>query len=143
MSETENWETLEIHEVIDKLDTDEEKGLSDEEAQKRLEKYGENKLREESGISLLSILFDQFKSILILVLILAAAISGYTAWIENEPFTEAYVILFIVVMNAVLGFVQEYRAEKAVEALKEMITQEALLVRGGEDIVIPSEKIES
>ena len=141
MSDTENWEILETDEILNKLDTDEEKGITKEESQRRLEKYGENKLKEESGISLISILFDQFKSILILVLIIAAAISAYTAWIETEPFTEAYVILFIVVMNAVLGFVQEYRAERAVEALKEMITQEALLVRDGKETIIPSEKI--
>ena len=141
MTESNRWEIFELDEIFDKLDTSEENGITDDEAQSRLEKYGENKLKEESGVSLISILLDQFKSILIVVLILAALLSAYTAWLESEPFTEAYVILFIVLMNAVLGFIQEYRAEKAVEALKEMITQEVLVIRDGKEKIINSEKI--
>ena len=100
-----------------------EQGLSDEEASSRLKKYGANKLTEKKGISPLQIYFNQFKSILIRILIVAALLT-FLVYFFGERSTanliEGALILAIVLMITILGFVQEYRAEKAIEALKKL-----------------------
>ncbi len=132
-----DWGSQTVDEVLEKLETG-PKGLTEEEARSRLEKYGPNELREEAGLSPLKLLVDQFKSVLVVILIVAAAASAYTAWLEGEPFTDTYVIVAIVVLNAGLGFFQEYRAEKAVEELKKMITQKVVVRRDGKEREIES-----
>jgi Ca2+-transporting ATPase len=88
---------------------------------KRLETYGPNELREEEKWKWYHLLFEQFTSILVIILIIAAIVSAYVATLEGEPMTDTWVILIIVILNGILGFVQEYRAEQAVEALKAMV----------------------
>ncbi len=111
-----------------------EQGLSDEEATARLKKYGANKLTEKKGISPLQIYLNQFKSILILILI-AAALLTFLVYFFGERSTadliEGGLILAIVLMITILGFVQEYRAEKAIEALKKLLAFKAKVVRAG------------
>ncbi|MFP3952119.1 MAG: cation-translocating P-type ATPase [Candidatus Bathyarchaeia archaeon] len=133
----ESWHSLDIEEVVESLDTS-RGGISDEEAERRLEVYGSNELREEEGRRWYHLLYEQFTSILVIVLIISAIVSAYLAIIEGEPMTDAWVILIIVVMNAVLGFVQEYRAEQAVEALKAMVSPTVLVMRGGREESIDS-----
>ncbi|MBD3205890.1 HAD-IC family P-type ATPase [Candidatus Bathyarchaeota archaeon] len=140
MTEKNNWSTKTVEEILDELDTSKE-GLSQDEANSRLEKYGPNKLEEKGGFSPLQLLIDQFKSILVVILIIAAAVSGYTAYIEGEAFTDTYVIAAIVILNAALGFFQEYRAEKAVEELEKMITQKVVVLRDGEEKQIESTQL--
>jgi Ca2+-transporting ATPase len=138
--EKQKWHSIEIDGVLETLDTSSE-GISDEEAAKRLEEYGPNELKEEKKHHWYNILFDQFTSVLVIVLIIAAIVSGYIAWRENEPMTDMYVIMLIVVMNGILGFVQEYRAEQAVEALKAMVSPRVLVMRAGKEESIDSKNL--
>jgi len=136
----ETWHSLEIDEVLERLGSQRE-GITPEEAAKRLEEYGPNELKEEKKHKWYHILIEQFTSILVLVLIASAAVSGYLAWEEGEPYTDMIVILIIVVMNGILGFIQEYRAEKAVEALKAMVSPHVLVLRGGKEYEIDSKEL--
>jgi Ca2+-transporting ATPase len=113
-------------------------GLKEEEARRRLQKYGLNKLQETPPKSPIILFLEQFKSILVLILIIAAGVSAYLSYSEGEPFTDTYVILVVLVLNAILGFVQEYRAERAVEALKKLINPRSLVVRDGYEKSIDS-----
>ncbi len=132
--------------VLKELDTDKD-GLSSSEAKKRLEKYGRNKLREEKKISPFKIFIEQFKSPLIWVLIAAMVISIAVAFIEKEnglmlrDLTDAIVIGVILILNAILGFVQEYKAEKAIEELKKMASLKATVLRDGKEKDIDAEEL--
>jgi Ca2+-transporting ATPase len=129
------WHALNNKEVMHRLGSSEE-GLCDEEAQERLEKFGPNELRKEKGKSPWSIFFEQFKDFLILLLLAATLVS----LLIGEVF-DAAAIMAIVVMSAFLGFLQEYRAERALEALKEMAAPEALVLRGGRERRIPAREL--
>ncbi|MFW6109511.1 MAG: cation-translocating P-type ATPase [archaeon] len=135
--ENKKWHSTEIDDVFSSLETDRD-GISDEEAAKRLEEYGPNELKEEKKHQWYHILWEQFTSLLVIVLIISAAVSGYLAWKEGEAMTDMYVILVIVVMNGILGFVQEFRAEQAVEALKAMVSPHVLVMRDGKEESIDS-----
>ena len=115
-----------IHETFDKLNTG-ENGLSENEAESRSKRYGRNELVEEKKTTPLEIFFNQFKSILIFILIIAAGVSGF---ILNE-YTDMAVILIIVVLNSIIGFIQEFRAEQAVDALKKMVAPHCTVIREG------------
>jgi len=134
------WHAVDIEQVMESLGTG-PKGLSSEEALRRLEEYGPNELREEKKVTPLEIFVGQFKSILVIILILSAVVSSYISTRKGEPYTDTYVILAIVVMNAVLGFVQEYRAEKAVEALKRMVAPHVVAFRDGREESIDSKSL--
>lgn len=117
-------------------------GLTQEEAQRRLEVYGPNELETVSGPNVLGLFAAQFKDFLVIILIFAAIISGLITFWEN--ITQGYnnlpidsiVIMIIVVINAIMGFTQEYRAEKSIEALKQMTAPQAHLIRDGEPVDI-------
>jgi len=113
-----------------------EKGLTQEEASKRLKDFGLNELRKEKGITALEIFAGQFKSFLIVILIFASEISLLLGEI-----TDAAVIFSIVVLNAILGFAQEYRAEKALEALKKLAAPRAKVMREGKDSIIQAREV--
>ncbi len=108
-----------------------DKGLSSKEAAIRLAKYGLNELRQKKGPGPLSIFAAQFRSPLIIILIIAAAISYFL-----ESMLDAVVILLIVILNSILGFVQEYRAEKAMEALKRLVSSRSVVIRDGKSMDI-------
>lgn len=126
------WHQKDINEVIGGLGTSIQ-GISKEEAQERLNEYGPNELREKKKKTPYIIFLDQFKDFMILILIAAALISG----IIGEP-SDTIAIVVIVLLNAVIGFVQEYRAEKAMAALKKMAAPEAIAIRDGIPINIPA-----
>ncbi|RME66469.1 MAG: HAD family hydrolase, partial [Nitrospirae bacterium] len=130
-----SWHSKDINEVLKELNTSSD-GLSTEEARNRLLIYGPNKLVEKKKRGPLGMLMDQFKDFMILVLIAAALVSG----IIGEP-SDTIAIVVIVVLNAIIGFVQEYRAEKAMEALKKMATPKAVLLRDGQPREVSSEEI--
>lgn len=137
----ETWHAIEVQEVMQALSTSLQ-GLEEEEAKRRLEEFGPNELREEKRVTPLDIFLSQFKSILVIILIISAFISGYVdVFVDHEMPIDMYVISAIVIMNAVLGFVQEYRAEKAVEALKKMVAPVVRLVREGRERIIPSREL--
>ena len=118
-----------------------ENGLSDAEAQKRLEKNGKNRLRETKGKSIILRFLEQLADPMIIILIVAAAISGVLAVVENESFTDVIIILSVVIINAVLGVYQESKAEKAIEALQKMSAATSKVLRDGRVTVIRSEDL--
>ena len=111
-------------------------GLLDYEAGERLKKYGVNKLKENKHKSVLSILFEQFNNFLIYILIFAAVIS-----FALDEVVDGTVIMIILVLIGVIGFFQEYRAEKAIEALKKMASLRSKVIRNGNLVLIDAEKI--
>ncbi len=122
--------------------TNQNKGLSESEAEKRFVKYGPNKLEEKKQTSLLIRFFEQFKDFMIIVLIIAAVISFTLSVVNGEnDYFDPIIILFIVVLNAVLGIVQENRAKKALSALKTMSAPTAKVIRNGNLKIIQAEKI--
>jgi Ca2+-transporting ATPase len=121
-----------IPEVIKSLNTSED-GLTKEEAAKRLEEYGYNELEKGKKLNALTIFISQFKNALILLLVFAGFLSLFLG--EN---IEAIAIFAIVLLNAILGFIQEYRAEKAMEALEKLSTPFARVIRNGKEQKIPS-----
>ncbi|MDP2279989.1 MAG: calcium-translocating P-type ATPase, PMCA-type [Nitrospirota bacterium] len=129
------WHQKETKDILDDLQSS-SKGLSSEEAQKRLLEYGPNELKEKEKRTLFMMFLDQFKDFMILILIGAAIISG----IIGEP-ADTIAIIVIVVLNAVIGFIQEYRAEKAMAALKKMAAQIATVIRDGKPANIPAVEI--
>ena len=131
-----DWYKLSKDELLSQLETDPEKGLTNEEVRARLEKYGHNELQEEEGKSFLTKLKEQFADFLILILIGAALVSFFVG--ER---TDAVVILAIVVINALLGIYQEGKAEKALEALKQMASPTAKVIRNGHIEVVPSKRL--
>ncbi|MBN1682283.1 cation-transporting P-type ATPase [Candidatus Bathyarchaeota archaeon] len=138
--EKNNWHSAEIDEVIKKLESSRQ-GLTREEVENRFNIYGHNELVEEQKRKWYHLVYEQFTSILVLILILAAIVSAFIAVQEGEPMTDTWVILFIVVMNGILGFIQEYRAEKAVEALKAMVSPHVLVLREGKEESIDSKNL--
>ncbi len=118
-----------------------ESGLSEQEAQSRLEKNGKNRLEAAKSKSLVRRFLEQLADPMIIILIAAAAISGVLAVIENESFTDVIIILAVVIINAVLGVYQESKAEKAIEALQEMAAATSKVMRGGKVQVIHSEDL--
>ncbi len=130
------WHSLTPEEVRTKLETDFEQGLPPEEAARRLEAYGRNELREQPRPGFLQRLLGQFKDIVVILLIFAALVS---ALLGEWP--EAIAIMLIVVLNAVLGVVQEGRAEAALAALKKMSAPEARVLRGGKVVDIPEAEV--
>jgi len=127
----------EIPEVLEQLNTTED-GLSSEEAQKRFEEYGPNKLQEAKKVSLLQKFIGELTDPMIIILLAAAAISGVTAALSGESFADVIIILVVVLINAVLGVVQESKAEKAIEALQEIAAATSKVLRDGKQVSIHS-----
>jgi Ca2+-transporting ATPase len=118
-----------------------EEGLSQAEADARLLKNGKNKLAEGKKISLLSRFLQQVCDPMIIILIAAAAVSGITAFYANESYADVFIILFVVIINAILGVYQESKAEKAIEALQDMAAATSKVLRDGETISVKSEDL--
>ena len=116
-------------------------GLSEEQAEERLERYGENKLAEAKKTTVLQRFFQQFKDPMLLILLAAAAVSAVTNALSGESFTEVFIILVVVLLNAVLGVIQESKAEAAIEALQSMTAAKCKVLRGGELKVIESSRL--
>lgn len=130
------WWNQSPENVCNHLETDLHKGLSSEEAEKRFQKFGSNQLPEQKRVSPLTLLISQFSSFIVWTLIVAAFIAGFLGeWID------ATAISVIVILNALLGFFQEFRAEKSLAALRKMATPFSKVVRDGELQTLPSEKI--
>ncbi len=116
-------------------------GLSDTEAAARLEKNGKNRLEAAKGKTLVQRFLEQLADPMIIILIVAAVISGILAVVENDSFTDVIIILAVVIINAVLGVYQESKAEKAIEALQEMSAAMSKVLRGGKVQTIKSEDL--
>ncbi|MFW6117783.1 MAG: cation-translocating P-type ATPase [Thermoproteota archaeon] len=145
-----HWHAMEKKEVLSSLDSSLE-GLTGEESEQRLTEFGYNELKRHKKISLLQIFLDQFKNIFVLMLIGAIIISVIIGFYESqtavdpqvvwETYADAIAIGAIVALNAVIGFIQEYRSEKAMEALEKLTAPKARVLRGGKEVVIPAREI--
>ncbi len=132
MKPSHSWHTLSIEQVLEQLHAT-SSGLSTEEAGRRLEEYGSNELASADGISPWEVLGNQFKNLLIVILLIATAISAFLGH-AIESIAIAVIVLFAIV----LGFIQEYRAERAIEALKKMAAPFATVLRDGDEVRIPA-----
>lgn len=134
--ERELWHVYDISEVLRKVNTDQRKGLTPEEVRKRLDIYGYNEFKKEERVSPLTIFFNQFKNVLIIILLIATLLSA----LVGEIF-DAGLILVIVIFCALLGFIQEYRAERALEALKKMLSPTITAIRDGKEQEVLSKEL--
>lgn len=137
MSETYQRTT---EEVLKELDTS-LKGLSEQEAAERLGRYGQNKLREAPKVTLLQRFIQQIKDPMLLILLAAAGVSAITNAISGESFAEVFIILIVVLLNAVLGVIQESKAEAAIEALQTMTAAKCKVMRDGRLKVVESSQL--
>lgn len=135
--------TISREDLLKELSVSPERGLSTQEAQERLAKYGENKLTEKKKKTNLQRFLDQFKDAMIIILLVAAAVSFGVACFGHDPmeFFEPALILLIVVLNAVLGMMQESKAEKALDALKNLSAPHARVLRDGKEQVIDASQL--
>ena len=127
-------------ELIAELDTS-PSGLSSEEAAARLEKYGPNKLKDAEKPTLLQRFIEQLKDPMLIILMIAAAVSAVTNFISGESFAEVFIILIVVLLNAVLGVFQESKAEAAIEALQTMTAATCKVLRDGKQVSIHSDQL--
>ncbi|MGB3208756.1 MAG: cation-transporting P-type ATPase, partial [Crinalium sp.] len=132
------WHTLEVDQSIEALDSDRDRGLTAQQVQERIQRYGSNELEETGGRSTWQILLDQFTNIMLLMLIAVALISGVLDIVSMRsgnlkpgeiPFKDTIAILTIVILNGVLGYLQESRAEQALAALKKLSSPRVRIIR--------------
>ena len=119
-----------IDELYKRLETT-EKGLTDEEAQKRLLRDGENKLTEKKRKSNIALFFGQFNDFMIILLIFASIFSAVISYIRNESYVDSIIIIVIVVINAILSFIQEKKADVAIQELNKMFVTNNYVIRNG------------
>ena len=133
------WHTLSADEVRKKLNTDIYKGLTDKEVLKLRKKYGYNKLDEKKRESIFFKFISQFKDFMIIILLIAALISAIVSYFEGtKEYTDSVIIVVIVVINALIGVIQESKAEKSLEALKKLSSPTSKVLRNGKNITIDS-----
>ncbi|MFV9509943.1 calcium-translocating P-type ATPase, SERCA-type [Tepidibacillus sp. LV47] len=130
------WHTIPKESILKIFHVTEEQGLKNEVVPKLLEKYGPNQLEQKQTISPITLFLDQFKDFMVLVLLVATLISGLLG-----EYTDAITIIAIVIMNGILGFIQEFRAEKSLQALKEMAAPHARVIRNGKTTSIPAVEV--
>lgn len=131
-----NWHSIEVVQVLKELNTDLHRGLTEDAVKSKLEKYGYNELKKEERVSPLTIFINQFKNILIIILLVAICLSALVGEI-----VDTVIIGVIVIFCAVLGFIQEYRAERALDALKKMLSPTITVLRAGREEEIPSKEL--
>ena len=136
-----NWFNLSIDEVQRKLNTDVDSGLKKEEVSKRQSQYGFNELKAKKKKSLIQKFLEQFKDFMIIVLIIAAIVSGIIGVKEGEGITDTIIIMIVVVVNAIIGVAQENKAEKSLEALQKMSSHVAKVVRNSKLEVVQSREL--
>src|SRR5690606_25880600 len=130
------WHALDLDNLLARLETSPQRGLTSEEAARRLERHGRSELREKPRPGFWQLVFNQLNNFVIILLIVASVISALLGdWVE------AGAILLIVVLNAVLGVVQEQRAEKALAALKKLASPEAQVLRDGLHRSVPAAEL--
>ena len=139
--ENQNWFNQEIKEVESNLKTDIETGLKTEEVKKRQEQYGLNQLQQAKKKSLVQRFLEQFKDFSIIVLIIAAIVSGIVGVSKGEGITDTIIILIVVLVNAIIGVSQEAKAEKSLEALQKLTDHAAKVIRNGSVTVIPAKEL--
>lgn len=136
-----SWFNKTSQEVEKELKTDCQNGLSSNQVQENMKNYGLNELQEKKKDSLLKKFLEQFKDFSIIVLIIAAIVSGVVGVAQGEGFTDTIIILIVVLLNAVIGVAQESKAEKSLEALKKLSSHASKVIRNGKEQVIPAREL--
>ena len=139
--EKRNWFNKTFKEVEKELETDLEKGLSKEKVEERQEKYGFNELQQVAKKSLFQRFLEQFKDFSIIVLIIAAIVSGIVGVLQGEGITDTIIILIVVIVNAIIGVAQESKAEKSLEALQKLSDHASKVIRNENMEVVPSKQL--
>ena len=132
------WFNKDYNDVVDELNSDIENGLNDKIYELNKEKYGTNELNQTKKKSWFIKFLEQFKDFMIIILLIAALISGIIGKIKGEGITDSIIILIVVIVNAIIGVAQENKAEKSLEALKKLSSYTAKTIRNGELIILPS-----
>jgi Na+-exporting ATPase len=128
--------SLTLEKTVSELQTETWNGLNDAEARSRLDEYGPNELGEMEGVSPIKILIAQVANAMTLVLILAMAVSfGIRSWIEGG------VVTAVILLNIIVGFFQEWSAEKTMDSLRSLSSPTARLIRGGQQVTVPSAEV--
>ncbi len=136
------YHSMTVNNTAQKLNTDIKSGLTNDEARSRLREYGKNELKEKKKKNIFVKFLEQFNDFMIIILLAAAAISFFTSILQGEAdITEPIIILVIVVLNALLGVIQEKRAEKSLEALKKLSSPHACVLRGGKEYNISAANV--
>ena len=135
------WFNKTIEETSETLKTNIEKGLSKEQVEEKQREYGFNELKAKKKKSLFVKFLEEFKDFMIIILIIAAIISGIVGVIEGEGITDTIIILIVVVVNAIIGVAQENKAEKSLEALQKLSSHASKVIRDGNLIVIPAREL--
>ena len=135
------WYKITAKEVEEYLQTNMERGLSSDEVKKRQEENGFNELKQEKKKSLFIKFLEQFKDFMIIVLIVAAIVSGFVGVAQGEGITDTVIILIVVIANAIIGVAQEAKAEKSLEALQKLSGHDAKVIRDGNIKSVPSREL--
>ncbi|MCY9414978.1 HAD-IC family P-type ATPase, partial [Bacillus haynesii] len=130
------WHEMGQTELLNITKTSIDKGLTEKEAEKRLERHGTNELQEGEKTSAVALFFSQFKDFMVLVLLAATLISGFLG-----EYIDAIAIIAIIFVNGILGFFQERRAERSLEALKELSAPQVAVLREGDWVKLPSKEL--
>ena len=136
-----NWFNKEANEIEKELKTNLANGLTSAEVEEKRNEYGFNELKAKKKKSLLVKFLEQFKDFMIIVLIIAAIVSGIVGYMEGEGVTDSIIILIVVIVNAIIGVVQENKAEKSLEALQKLSSHVAKVVRNGKIEVVASREL--
>ena len=136
-----NWFNKETSEIEKELKTNIKEGLTEEDVKQKYEEYGMNELKQKKKKSLFVKFLEQFKDFMIIVLIVAAVISGAVGIAEGEGITDTIIILIVVVLNAIIGVVQESKAEKSLEALQKLSAHASKVLRNGKVTVVQSREL--
>ena len=139
--EKRNWFNKTFEEVEKELETDLEKGLSKENVKKRQEKYGFNELQQAAKKSIFQKFLEQFKDFSIIVLIIAAIVSGIVGVAQGEGITDTIIILIVVIVNAIIGVAQESKAEKSLEALQKLSDHASKVIRDENMQIVPAKEL--
>lgn len=136
------WCTMDVQDIANKLKTSIRTGLSEEDAKKRLAQYGKNQLQEGKKTNFIVKFIQQFNDFMIIILIISAIISAVISYFEHSnDYIDSLIIIGIVILNAILGVIQENKAEKSIEALQKLSSPRAKVKRDGIIKNIPSEEL--
>ena len=139
--ESKNWFNKKIEDVEKELNTNQQQGLKEEQVEKIRETKGFNELKAAKKKTMFQRFLDQFKDFSIIVLIIAAIVSGIVGVSEGEGITDTVIILIVVLVNAIIGVAQENKAEKSLEALQKLSDHASKVIRDGKMIVIPAREL--
>ena len=137
----ENWFNKETKLIEEELKTNLNEGLTSKQVEEKRQEYGFNELKAKKKKSLFVKFLEQFKDFMIIVLIVAAIVSGIVGYMEGEGITDSIIILIVVIVNAVIGVIQESKAEKSLEALQKLSSHVAKVVRNGKVEVVASREL--